>query len=360
MKRFIVKTAAVLLALLLSGCGGDTTWAYESGGEKMPTGVYVMLEISAVAAAGNRIGEQGGTTSTQPEFSEIMKQTVDGVPAKDYIASETMKRVREYYAVKAQFEQRGLALTETETTAAENAVNSVLGSNRAFYEGNGVAESSVREYYTASARKTSLFNFLYGEGGEREVPAEELKAHFAEKYYMVDAVPIYKPFYGSSDDESALEKELADIKAFAETGLADLKGGKAIEQIAYELMLRSAGEDEAARAAVTTPKTEDLRMVLMDSDRTTYGDKFIDALKATPVGESALVEDDTFFILFKRVDNLADEQAFTAYKSLLINDLRADEFNAELATAGESLSLNGNTPALNRFAAEKLKLDTAA
>jgi hypothetical protein len=360
MKRIIVKTAAILLALLLAGCSGDTTWAYENGGDKMPTGVYVMFEISAVAAAGTRLGELSGNPAyTTPAPAQLLKETIDGVPGADYVASETTKRVKEYYAVKAQFEQRGLALTESEAMAAENAVASVLGSNRDFYEGNGVAESSVREYYMASARKTNLFNFLYGEGGEREVPVAELEKHLAGNYYMADVVPIYKPFYGSSNDEGVLEKELEATKAFAENGLEELKGGKAIEEIAYELMLRSAGEDEAARAAVTKPGTEDLRMVLRDSDRGTYGDAFIDTLKATPVGECAMVEDETFFILFKRVDILADAETLPNFRPMLLNELRGEEFDSELAALGEGLQLTENADVLTRYAAGKLKLDIA-
>jgi hypothetical protein len=361
MKRIIVKTAAIILALLLAGCNADTTWAYESGGVKMPTGVYVMLEISAVAAAGTRLGEiSGDPLNAQPAYSDIIGQTIDGVTAEDYIAAETMKRVREYYTVKAQFEQRGLALTDAETMAAENAVNTVLGSNRDFYEDNGIAESSVLEYYTATARKTNLFNFLYDEGGEREVPEEELRAHFAENYFMADAIPIYKPFYGSTDEEGALERELAELKVFAENALEELKGGKAIEDIGYEIMLRSAGEDEAARASVTRPETEDLRMVLVDSDRSSYGDAFIDTLKATPVGECAMVEDETFFILFKRVDILADAETITDYRPLLLNELRGEEFDEELAALGAGLQFAENADVLSRFSFDRLKLDTIA
>jgi hypothetical protein len=362
MKRIIVKTAAIMLALLLAGCNADTTWAYEGGGARMPTGVYVMYEIGAVAAAGTRLGELSGNPAsyTTPAPSQILKETIDGVTGAEFVSAETTKSVREYYAVKAQFEQRGLALTASETMAVENAVASMLGSNRDFYEGNGVAESSVREYYTASARKTNLFTFLYGVGGEREVPMAELEACLAENYFMADAVPIYKPFYGSSDEEGALERELAAIKEFAEKGLEELKGGKAIEQVAYELMLRSAGEDEAARAAVTVPTTEDLRMVLRDSDRGVYGDEFIDTLKVTPAGECALVEDETFFILFKRVDILSDAENLTTYSPLLLNDLRGEEFDAELAALGEGMQLAENAETLKRFAVGKLNLDTVA
>jgi hypothetical protein len=362
MKRIIVKTAAIMLALLLAGCNADTTWAYEGGGVRMPTGVYVMYQISSVAAATERLGEQSGNAAAYvpPAPSQVLTETIDGVTGAEYVAAETMKSVREYYAVKAQFEQRGLALTDSEAMVVENAVASVLGSNRGFYEDNGVAESSVREYYTASARKSSLFAFLYGVGGEREIPTAELEAQLAGSYYMADAVPIYKPFYGSSDDEGALERELAAIKEFAEKGLEELKGGKAIEQVAYELMLRSAGEDEAARAAVTAPTTEDLRMVLQDSDRSVYGDEFIDTLKATPAGEYALVEAETFFILFKRVDILSDAENLTTYGPLLLNDLRGEEFDAELASLGAGVQLAENAETLQRFAAENLNLDVAA
>ena len=364
MKRTIAKTAAIILAvsMLLTGCGGDATWAFESGGVKMPTGVYVMLEISAVAKAGTRISELNeNKVSAQLPLPEILGQTIDGVPAGEFIASETMKRVGEYYTVKAQFEQRGLALTEAESMAVASAVNTILNNNRELYERNGVAESSVREFYTASAYKTALFNAIYGVGGEREVPVKELEAHFAENYFMADAIPIYKPFYGSSDDENALERELAAIKGIAETGLADLKSGsKTIEQLAYEVMLRSVGEDETARAAVTMPKTEDIRMTVVDSDRGTYGDKFIDTLKATPVGEYALVEDDTFFILFRRADVLADAKTLTQYRPLLLNELKGDEFDAELAAMSGELRLIRNDPVLTRFTVEKLKLDTTA
>jgi hypothetical protein len=123
-------------------------------------------------------------------------------------------------------------------------------------------------------------------------------------------------------------------------------------------MLRSAGEDETARASVTRHETDDLRMVLVDSDRTTYGDAFIDTLKATPVGESAMVEDETFYIVFTRVDILEDEETLTNYRPLLLNELRAEEFDSELAALGEGLQFTGNEPVLTRFTAARLKLDS--
>jgi hypothetical protein len=132
-----------------------------------------------------------------------------------------------------------------------------------------------------------------------------------------------------------------------------------MEDVAYEFMLRTAGDDEAARATVTRPETEDLRMVLVDEDRGTYGDAFIDTLKATPVGESAMTEDDNFYIVFTRVDILEDEETLENYRPLLLNELRGEEFDSELATLGESLQFTGNEPVLTRFTAAKLKLDDA-
>jgi hypothetical protein len=100
-------------------------------------------------------------------------------------------------------------------------------------------------------------------------------------------------------------------------------------------------------------------MVLQDSDRGAYGDAFIDTLKATPVGECALVEDETFFIIVKRVDILADADTVTDYRPLLLNGLRGEEFDAELAALGQGLQLAENAPVLSRFAVERLKLETA-
>ncbi len=215
--------AAVIFCVGLAGCGGDHTWAFESGGVRLPTGLYILYEIAALDTAGNQYVES--RLAADPAFvtpmpSELLKEQLDGVPIPDFIAGEALQKAREYYAAKSQFEQRGLTFTETDLSITESATSSEYAANEAFYVANGISESSVLEFYMDSTRRNRLFNEVYGLGGEREVPEEDLKARLAEQYYLVNMLPIYRPTPTGEDDTEA-QQELQEVEEFSQRALKE-------------------------------------------------------------------------------------------------------------------------------------------
>ncbi len=365
MKRFFRAAALLLTAALfcacLAGCGGDSTWVFESGGEKLPTGLYIIYQVSAVDTAGNQYAEAQRAVDTAfvaPIPSELLKEQLDGAPIANFVSDEALKLSREYYAVKSQFEQRGLALTEDDLSLVESAAASEYASKEDFYVTNGVSEGSVKEFFMDATRRNRLFTAVYGEGGEREVSEDELKARFEENYYLVNLMPVYKPVPAGEDDAET-QQELKDVEEFTQKALEDLKGGKPLEDISFEWMQQNAADD-AAREALVKPTPESMRFILAEADRAVYGEALLDTIIATKTGEAAIAEDENFYLVFERLDILADETDFDNYESALLLEMRNEEYAQLLTEWSAGIEMSENTQARERYSAAKLDLDMQA
>lgn len=357
--KYLKKFTAALLAamLLLSACsGGDTSWAFRSGQAQISPGLYILYEITAFSESEEKIAENLKENFVEMNPAELLKQTVEDKLASDWIRERATELAREHITVYDKFTELGLMLNDAELASIESSVGSVKASGSDFYEKNGVSEVTLREYYTNYVRMSRVFLTLYGEGGELAVSEDELKKYFAENYAKIDVLLMYKPVSAPEGETKTVEQLTSEMKTDAQDYLARLKAGEEIEELAYEWQKKSVSAEQ--QATVTKPEKGQLSMIIPESARESYGDALTDAVIKAKTGDADMVDDEAFFLVFKKLDIMESPDEFDGYKSTVLQELKGDEFESKLADWGAAVQLETNNATLDRYKPEKIKFDT--
>ena len=103
MRKYTKVLAAVLaLVLVLAGCsGGDTSWVAQSGEDTITPGVYLVQLMMGYNEA----------SSQKPTTEDILKETIDELPAPQYITDYAKRECSKLLAIRREFSARGLTLT---------------------------------------------------------------------------------------------------------------------------------------------------------------------------------------------------------------------------------------------------------
>lgn len=355
--KYLMKIMAMLVstAFLLSACSsGDTSWAFKSGQTQISPGLYILYQMTSFGEAEAKIAE-GIQDYAGMKSSELLKQTVEDKPASDWIKDRATELVKEHIAVQEKFTSLGLLLSDRELASVERSLGSAQSESAGFYEKNGVSESTLREYYTGYARKSRLFTALYGEGGELAPAGDELKSYISENYAMIDALLMYKPMSAPEGETKTVEQLVAEQKANAEDYLARLRDGEEIEQLDYEWRLSQAADDQ--KSGVTKAEKGQLSMVISESMRTGYGDALTDSALNAKAGDSEMVEDDSFFLVFRKADIMESPEEYDAYKSVALQELKGEEYESKLADWASAAQIETNSATIERYKPEKIKVD---
>ncbi len=242
------KLAALLLAVLTAfgatSCStADQSWSVEKDGERLPVGVYVYNFYSAIAAAQQQEGVDSSVS--------LLEQQIDGQPAEDWIRDEAMRYTKEYFYLRDQLDALGASLTDEEKAQGKSNAAAAWGYIPASVKKYVSQESFEIAYGEANMMYTKLFNTIYGEGGEKAVSDDELRAYFEETYYDFDYIfssLAYKTsgeLTGDEEDTTMTEEETAARRELFEGYAEKINAGEmTMEEAAEDFKTVISSEDE--------------------------------------------------------------------------------------------------------------------
>lgn len=220
--KIIKKAGAAIVAaaLTLSLCScNDLSWVAKFDDETtVPSGLYI---YSIAENYRNAVSNYLLSSSDKLENQTIEVSGSDQ-KATDYLDNEAVKNIKSYVGAYQKFKDMELELTEDEIQSATDSASTTYETDAAVFEQNGVAQSSIEAYYLDVARKSKIFQAIYGEEGTNAISDKELKTYFNENYASINFIQQY--FYNedgtamSQDDKDALIKEYKDIQSKAENG----------------------------------------------------------------------------------------------------------------------------------------------
>lgn len=356
--RTVYKIAVVLLALCLTagGCaGGDTRWVYESGGNQISAGLYILYQLDALESAKQKIqAEHTDDAEYQlPAQKELLKQMLEGQTVSDWINQKAQESCREWIAVAAQYDSRGLSFTASDKSSIDGNADSVWAQKKDSLEPNGVSIDSVRDYYANLMRENYLFDALYESDGELAVSDDELRGIFEKDFAKVEFMTITRPTAVPEGETKTLEQLDADAKAKAEDYMKRLKEGAAIEDLTYEYELSQAADDQ--KESVTKPEKSQTLLIITEAYRQNYGDKLTDAALGSSVGIPKLVEETYYYAVINRLDILSDPADYENYRYTILYNLKSGDFNAKITEWASAVEPAANQAALSRYQPSKLK-----
>ncbi len=264
MKLTVKKCAAAALAVTMcaqfAACGKDSIYSAEIDGVQVPAGVYIYYLQTAYYDAQDKAGENTSSTDTVADAAAAQTeattttadmfyaQSIEGKSVKDWIIDTATDYCRTQVAVEKKFDEYGLALTDEEEQEAELYCSQMWDYGGSYFEELGIGESSYRSIYMNNEKRAKLFDLIYSTGGERAVSDDELKAHMAENFALINYIDIelkdgegnllksdgkaqrmemaqgYVDRYNAGEDFDALNKEYqsfySSLKAEAEAAAA--------------------------------------------------------------------------------------------------------------------------------------------
>ncbi len=242
--KILKAIASILLCgCLLASCTGDSSNVVMSAEGTQSADITAnMYHYWASTSKANFMNSYSDLTDTE-EFWQ--SEYTDGQTYAQYFDSLVLEDIKTTAVCLSLYNEMRLSLTESQKTAIDKNIEGYLTE---YADGNknvlnkalsvfGANMSILKEIKEAEAKRTLVFDFLYSEGGEKELSYADYEKYYQENYYHFQVIYINNKFEYETDDDGkyvtnsdgtyvshalsgeALDKKNSDIKAVKD-GLA--------------------------------------------------------------------------------------------------------------------------------------------
>lgn len=379
--------AGVIIITSMTGCLGNFyTKAMTIEGEEVPAGLYLMMQMVAYNEASGKVedsekdvlkqkipveeeeaedtsstsesapvsssasslpdesgssaasGAQSDSSSSQPE------DTREKIPATDWIRNRTEELLREYVVIQKLAKENGITLSEEgQKTVEENLQYWPMMEE--YYASNGVGEETIQKYLENIALRQDVFNYYYGEGGEKAPTREEIET-FAYK----DSKHLYgfEIVFGNEDGSIFVGKS-EEVKNLLDEAYQSLQDGKitigeagdkyykkaqdlvdaqiADQQKAEEEDGETPAEDETAEDGGEEPAEFMQDWYVGEDDETGYYSKeFLEELKTAKEGDIGRYEGSESEMIYEVVPLFRTQEEYEEQRDGIVGQMKSDEF----------------------------------
>ena len=406
--KILAVVLCLCLALSFASCGEDTTWVIKNDQNTVSAGQYLYYLMNAYASASGKVSDSS---------KDVLSQQVEEKDASEWIKESAMESARMYLEIEKMFAEEGLTLDDADTAYVDQYVVYMWAYYSEIYEKNGISDKTLREVMLNSTKSGKLFDHLYGEGGAREIPVEDVKKYINENYAKTKSIMLS---LNNLDGKLRDEATIAEIKALAEKYQTQLNDeGADIDRLLvdydrFEKALEekekaaqessdtssdtasnvgtneeandtaaptssTAGEETSSEASDVTENptdgsseaasseetssdstssemTEDENLEIISKSSTKYTDAEKEAVFALENGKAAVVVEKEYIRVVLRMDIFEDDTYLKEYDSTARAQIKGDEFTEELKAKAAELTVEVNEKAVKRYKPSKIKL----
>lgn len=328
-KKAAAIVAAASLALSLSACGSDLSWAAKIDKDTtVPIGMYIYTQ-----AANFRTYAQNGLLTTS---SSLEKQTLNvsdsDKKATEYIDSESIKTIKAYTGALLLAKEMKQQLTEEEIAAAESSAKSQYETDKEVYETNGVAQSSITEYFKNLTLQNNLFNAIYGKDGTKPVSDKELKTYIKENYATISFIQQY---YANEDGSTMSDTEKAKIKKQFEKIKKQAESGK----VKFADKCKEYEKNATNYKGGSTKSTEKLSATQYEKDIMSLKD-----------GELFIIDEGSRILLLQKQKIDYDDAGLKSNRDVILLNYKFNDFTKDLIAKAEGdKNVSFNQSAFDKF-----------
>ena len=356
-KRLVAVLLAIVMLLSFAGCHKKNEIAVTIGEIEFTSAYYMCALVSADAEARNLVYEalSDEEKNSTAEIDYYSKKVED----KDYIkwvedsAMDTLKEIATYKTLCAEnkIELKKEDIDNTEAYADYYWASAGIS---AYFEPNGVSKETYAKYMKDSYYAESYFEFLYGEGGSKEIASDKVVEAIGNNYVVAN---IIDGTYGSdmtADDKTALKTKL-------EGYLTALNEGKRTFEEIYKEYNQITEENTTEETTTEEKAPKDKYANIIGGEDTAYATAYYDDVKAMAVGEVKLIalENEAGYVLAVKQDINADEY----YKDTLDMSARHiiadEEFEKDITDYAAKMSVKIDKYAIKPFKVKKIKTPEA-
>lgn len=380
LKKAAAFTAAAAMALSLTACGKDTSWGAEIDGVTLRAGILIYFQSVAVSEAMQYMPDTSaseaaeGETVTTAESTNVLDITIEDKPARVWINDKARESMQQFAAVEKKFDELGLKFENNEDKKNSIIIDQMWEVYGSFYEDIGISKQSYSDIGLNSSKRDAIFNYYYGENGQKAVSNDEIHDYLADNNARIKYIEMpLKDGEGNllkSDGKTALKEMVQGYIDRLDSGAASFEDIEKEYNEYYDALVKAAAAADEAEQSDELSDTADI-----DTDTDTapnYGtvvrkgssypsEKVVEAAfgGVSLSGSSCtIIEDDDkeVYYLVQVIDLFADPDYLENNRSSVLYTLKSDEFSDELKSWTESQNVVINQDALDRYKLEKLTL----
>ncbi len=341
MKKFIKSAAALLLALVLSfslaGCyDAELTWSAKKNDTELPVGAYIYYLSVAYNEAAAQIDTE----------TEVLKGEIDGTPAATWITDRAKMYVNQYFWMQDELARLGLEMDDADYAQALQTTTNYWSYFGSALEEYGIAKTSFDIAYSQyNVAYLKVFEALYGEGGEREIPEADIRSHYTDNYYSYEyfIAPLTKTDAdGNSADMTDEEKE--ELTERLEKFKADILDGDTTVSDASNTYALEIEEDASYQSGIN------------DHDGMTSAylpTVFIETLEGMAENDVEIFEASNYMVLLRRrpiADSVSETLEDEDSRLSLMIEMKNEEFQDYVREAAEAVEgVELNQKAISRY-----------
>ncbi len=313
-KSIIMLTLSVVLAVSTTACqNADMTWAAKTDSHTMNIGEYLYYQVSAYDEASNLVSSD----------TEVLKAEIEGVLAEEWILNRALENVSLYFWANNLIEENDFDLTQEEIDYALSYTASLWPYYEETLVDIGISEesfNSVTSEFDIKFKK--LFDYYYGEGGEYQIPKQDIIDYYVEGKYSYSYMYVSLTKVENDEIVDLTQEEIDDI-------ISQFEYYETQVQTGYTTLENAAAEFAFANELSETPFVSDVT----DLKYEYYPINFVEALEELDKGETKIFESEGQMVLLLKHDIDADAEIMYSDARERLNislEMKSDEFR-ELA-----------------------------
>ena len=387
LKRILAAALVLAMALTAAACHPKDEIAVTVGDVEFTSAYYMCALINADSEAKSRVQEELSDDESTTDIDYYSKKIDD----KDYVTwveDTAMDYLKKIAAYKTLCKDNELELDKEEAENAEYYASYYWSSYgySAYFEPNGVGEKTYTQYMKDSYYSELYFEHLYGEGGEKEIAADNVKDTMYKNFIIADM--LQASFSGLEDDEITETKEQFDkyaeelkagTKTFEEVYNdyndideedTDTSSGSSSTASSSESSSTESSSSDATSSEDTSSDSEeeeeleplDSYASILGAEDTVYESEHFDTVNKMATNEIQIIEldDDAGIILVVKKDIKADPYYLENLDSTARHLIADEEYEADIEKYADELELTVNDYAVNQFKVKKIKEPTAS
>lgn len=356
----IKKLSAIIcvLALLLSftGCHKKNEIAVTIGDIEFTSAYYMCAFVTADMQAQQKVSENLTEEEQNSTDVDIYSKKIDGKKYATWVKNTAISELKKIAAYKTLCADNKIELNDEQKAEAEQMTSYYWSSYgyQSLLEPNGVSLNTYKNYIFDSYYSTVYFKHLYGEGGKKEISADDIKKSLEENFAIAN---VLEAAYTSSEGEALGDTEKSALKTQFQNYADELtKGTRTFEEIYKEYNKITDEETEDTNTTEEEPKPMDEYATILGNEDSGYSSKHYETAKAMAVNEVKVVEleDGTGIAVIVKKDILDDPYYLENLDLTVRHLIKGDEFDKDIEKFGKTLDLEENTYATKQFKVKKI------
>lgn len=363
-KKIVAIVLVFVCALTVVGCHEKNEIAVTIGEHEFTSAYYMCALINAFSDGQSMVYEglsqEEQEAASAGEEIDYFSKKIDDKKFADWVKDRAIEILKEIAYYKDECKKNGVEIDEDTKATSEYYASLIWQSASTYFEPNGVSKETFTKYFvdgtssdltdytlyysvglsTPNDYEELYFQHLYGEDGDKEIAAKDVKKELYGNYLIADVIEV--TFENNESDE-----ERAKIKKQLKAYVKKLESG---DMTFEEVYADYYGEEDHTHEE-TEDGPKDPHAQIIDSTSNYYTD-----LKKMKTGAVKFIADeyDTTYALVVKQNIKADKYYLETLDMSIRHTLKDEEFGKACSEAAKKLKADINDFAVDRFEVEDI------